>query len=166
MFGQLRKKGDLCPSPDDRHFLRLFKERPVFSEERIQKLSGLLQLLADYILSRELIRFGRNHLIDETRKFINKHYRENIYVSDAARHVRRSVSSLSHTLKNTYKTTFKELLLERRFQHVENAWRTNPHISLKQVIQDAGFNDSNYFSRIYRKHRGQTFSDFANAMFP
>ncbi len=161
MFGQLRKKGDVCPSHNDRRFLRLFRERPVFSEERIQKLSGLLQLLADTILSRELIRIGRNHLLGEVKKYIDTHYREEIYVSDAARHTRRSVSSLSHSLRNEYGTTFKKLLLERRFQHVENAWKENPHISLKQAIQEAGFNDSNYFSRIYRKHRGRTFSEFA-----
>ena len=158
MFGQFRKKGDLPLLTEKASDARLFRQCPVFSEEGIASFSGLLRLLVDYMLRRELIHADGNLLMPEIRQFIEEHFREDIRTSDVARRLGRSVSSISHFLQKEQGTSFKKLLLERRFRYVEEALRGQSRKSIKQLALEAGFSDASYFSRIYRKYRGKSAS--------
>lgn len=159
MFGQFRRKGDR-PVLNGTAETRAFRQCPVFTQESMKSLSGMLGMLVDYLIRHELVRTDGDYLLCELKQYIDRHYGEELRVGDVARYLGRSVSSLSHYLQETNGSTFRELLIERRIRHVEDGLKNNASRSVKELAMEAGFNDPCYFSRIYRKRRGKTISEF------
>jgi len=75
-----------------------------------------------------------------------------------------SESSLSHFLKDNYQTSFKQLLIEKRISFAEKLWKDDPGISVSEAASAAGYDDPHYFSRLYRKVRGETAKTFLAAL--
>lgn len=158
MFGQFRRKGDK-PALNGAAEMRAFRQCPVFTNDTMKSLSGMLAMLVDYLMRHELVRRGGDYLLCELKDYIDHHYSENIRIAEVARYLGRSVSSLSHYLQKNG-CAFRELLIERRIQHVEEGLKSGKSRSIKELSLEAGFNDPCYFSRIYRKHRKQTITEF------
>ena len=92
-------------------------------------------------------------------RYIEDNLTRNITLPDAARHLGRSVSSLSHFLQQEG-TTFKKLLIEKRLAQAEKLLKEHPEMTIKEAADRSGFADAYYFSRLYRKNRGHTPGEF------
>ena len=130
-----------------------FFQLPKISEERLESVIGTLQMLIDYIAARELAVFRPDPLKSAIDKYIDAHYREDVYLADVAAMLHKSISSVAQFLRNKYHTCFKELLIERRLSAAEEYWKANPAASIRECAEAAGFKDQFYFSRIFRKKR-------------
>ena len=136
-----------------------FQSLPHFSADGMDSLAGLMKLLVDYIVRSELITLGGDYLYRAAVRYIEENLTRNITLPDAARHLGRSVSSLSHFLQQEG-TTFKKLLIEKRLAQAEKLLKEHPEITIKEAADRSGFADAYYFSRIYRKYRGRTPGEF------
>ena len=133
---------------------------PLLSEERVEALIGTLQTLIDYIAARELAVFRPDPLKSAIDSYIDKHYQEDVYLSDIAKVLNKSISSVAQFLRNKYHTCFKDLLIERRLCAAEDYWKQHPCASIKECAEAAGFKDQFYFSRIFRKKRALSPREF------
>ena len=160
VFGQLRGTTALpdtllenFPPARQGALKKAFSELPRTSEERLHSLAELLKVLVDYIVRNELVRRGGSHLYHAIEQYIEENFAAPITLTDAARRLGRSVSSLAHFLQSQG-TTFKKLLLEKRLACAEELLRNRPGCTVKEAAHRAGFSDAGYFSRLYRKHCG------------
>ena len=150
-----------CKSDEQRtEVIRKFAQLPKITEERLESVIGTLQMLIDYIAARELAVFRPDPLKSAIDQYINDHYQEDVYLSDLAKVLDKSISSIAQFLRNKYHTCFKDLLIERRLCAAEEYWKQHPTASIRECAEAAGFNDQFYFSRIFRKKRALSPREF------
>jgi YesN/AraC family two-component response regulator len=130
-----------------------FSALPLLSAEKLEAIIGTLQTLIDYIAARELAVFRPDPTKEAIDKYIDEHYREEVYLEDVAKMLNKSISSVAQFLRNKYHTCFKDLLIERRLCAAEEYWKQHPDASIRECAEIAGFKDQFYFSRIFRKKR-------------
>lgn len=164
MFGQFRSEESLpsalasmAKTTQEREELeRLYLTMPLMSDDTMENLTGLLETLVSYIAESELVGLYADPLLQEIRNFIEANYIRNVKLTDAAKTLRRSVSTLSHYLQYHGGTSFKKMLIEKRLSAAEEIMRSHPDWNIGEVASASGFEDRYYFSRIYRKYRGFT----------
>ena len=165
MFGQFRSDQNL---PDfaagDTVAANAFDALPCFDAEGVKSLENLIKMLIDYIIDKELISYTGSMRMQKLHYFIDEHFSENISLHQAAKFLHMSESSLTHFLKDNYQTSFKQLLIEKRISFAEKLWKDDPSLSVSEASIAAGYNDPHYFSRLYRKVRGQTAKTFLAAL--
>ena len=166
VFGQIRSSDRLSERflssftrADRNELRRAFRALPYFSADSMENLTGLMKLLVDYIVRSELVTLGGDYLYRAAVRYIEENLTQKISLADAARHLGRSVSSLSHFLQREG-TTFKKLLVEKRLDHAEKLLKAHPDMTIKEAADLSGFPDAYYFSRTYRKCRGRTPGEF------
>ena len=101
-----------------------------------------------------------NFYVDNARYFIALHYSENIALSDLAESLNVNPNYLGTVLKKETKRTFRELLNERRCRESLIYLQHHRTLSIGRISMLCGFQDSNYFSVVFRKYYGQTPSDY------
>ena len=168
MFGQFRSTeslpGDLAEKTRSRSELaglkKAFRELPYLSAEGMENLTGLMELLVDYIVRRELITMGGDRLYHSIVRCIEENLAAPLKISTVARQVGRSVSTISHFLQKHSGTSFKKLLIEKRLSRAEKLLKEHSELSIGEVAEQVGIQDRYYFSRLYRKYRKMTPGEF------
>lgn len=109
--------------------------------------------------SRRLLRLGNVIAHLETR------YREPIRVPDLAAMAHLSVNQFLRVFRNIYHTTPIEYLIRQR---VKKAGELLAHsgLSVTDIAYETGFNDSNYFSRVFRRILGTAPREYRKALKP
>lgn len=97
---------------------------------------------------------GRSNINDHVQKTlvaINKRYREDIKLESIAKELYVNSAYLGRIFKKETGQSFREAITEKRMEAAEQLIANG--CSIKQAGEQVGYNDSNYFSRIYKKHR-------------
>ncbi len=169
VFGQIRSTEQL---PEDllkqaknkinpAKLKQAFRAQPYYSADEMQNLIGLMELLVEYIVRHELITAGGDHLYRAVVKYVENNLTSSkLNLAAVARHVGRSISSLSHFIKKHSGQSFKELVIEKRLQKAEELWKLHPGMGIGEAAEQVGFSDRYYFSRIYKAYRGHSAKQF------
>lgn len=91
--------------------------------------------------------------IDNVIKYINRHYSEDITLKEICSAFSYSRSSISHNFKKTIGQSVKEYLTSVRIKSAKNLL-VHSKLNVTEISCAVGFNDSNYFSYIFKKHTG------------
>lgn len=163
MFGQYRTSAQLpasmkkhvAESPEkERRLLRVWKLLPSFPGKSMENMTGLLELLVDYILRCELVSdAGNDPFFSALQEYIERHYKEEISIHSAAKALGKSVSSISHTLQTLGHGSFQQLLTRRRLESATHLLLEERELCIKEVGEKCGFSDPYYFSRVFRKYK-------------
>lgn len=94
-------------------------------------------------------------LIEKITKFITENYSDNITLSAAAESVSMSEGGLSKLFKRVTGLGFKEYLLTVRVLRAKELLKSTA-LSVSEIAFECGFNDSNYFSKIFGKYSDTT----------
>ena len=165
MFGQFRPDKEIPEFAEkDPEAASAFAELPCFDTEGVKSLENLIKMLIAYIIDKELVSYSGSMRMQKLHYFIDEHFAENITLRQAARFLHMSESSLTHFLKDNYQTSFKQLLIEKRISFAEKLWKDDPSLSVSEAALAAGYEDTHYFSRLYRKVRGQTAKMFLSTL--
>ncbi len=150
-----------CSSEEQRRKLeQAFRELPRISAEKLENVLGLFKMLIDYIVVRELAVLQGDRLRNEIDQYLERHCTEPIRLPEMAKKLGRSVSTISQFLRRNYRTSFKELLTERRLAKAEAYWMANPDATVGETAFAAGFSDPFYFSRVFKRHKGMPPGEF------
>ena len=123
------------------------------------KLSALslpikYMLCALYEETRKII--SETHEHDVYRKalqYIREHYTENITVIDVAKHIGYSESYFGYAFKKKYKMSVGQYIRELQLAKSKDLLG-NTNFSVSSVASYVGFDDSNYFSALFKKYFG------------
>lgn len=81
-------------------------------------------------------------------------YKNTLTLTEVSDYVDRSPSYLSQLISEKYHQTFSELLLHIRMEQAKEELRTTDQ-SIQEIAYNTGFNDSNYFSKVFKKFTGR-----------
>lgn len=91
--------------------------------------------------------------------YMRKHYPENISLKDLVKISNMSLSSFMREFTGKVGTAPMSFLTEIRISQ-SCSMLQGSKLSVSEIAQETGFNDSNYFSRVFRKHLGVTPREF------
>jgi AraC-like DNA-binding protein len=93
--------------------------------------------------------------------YISNQLSSDIRIEDLCRVACMSKSSFYRAFTEEYGVTPVQLILEERVNYARQLLH-NPDLSVKEVAFASGFNDPNYFSRMFKKMTGKAPSEFRN----
>ncbi|KRF21408.1 response regulator [Paenibacillus sp. Soil787] len=86
----------------------------------------------------------------QIKQYIQKNAHENISLETVAEQVRLSPHYVSKMFKEQVGTNYIDYLTECRIERAKNLL-SDPEKSLKEITYEIGYNDPNYFSRVFKK---------------
>ncbi len=124
-----------------------------------------LEILQDQV--RRLLNYlTRNHrqgqsqdVLQEVRRFIDENYSSDITLAGVAREAGLSKSYLSRRFKRRFQVSFSTYLNQLRIDEARRLLRSTD-MSVREIAAEVGFNDSNYFSRVFKKEEGLTPTEY------
>ncbi|WP_417601993.1 helix-turn-helix domain-containing protein [Owenweeksia hongkongensis] len=97
---------------------------------------------------------------DAVLNFIVTHLSSDIKIEELCKIACMSKSTFYRAFTDEYGVTPVQLILEERLKFAKSLLSNHQEISIKEVAYAAGFNDPNYFTRVFRKMEGGTPSEF------
>ena len=133
-----------------------FSDTPVFPEKKIDKLLAMFRLQVELIIRSQLIRHRDYDLIDPIIEKTLKHPESPLTLQDAAQMSGRSASTVTRLFKKHTGQSFKQYQLSCRLQRAAELRTESPDRPIAEIAPAVGFDDPLYFSRLFRKHTGQS----------
>lgn len=97
-----------------------------------------------------------NSKIESIMEYIEKHFSEDISLSDIAKKFFISESYLAHLFKKETGMPLKQYILQRRIMEAKKILTENPDIKVYAVANKVGFTDFALFNRAFKKITGLT----------
>ncbi|MCR5785632.1 MAG: AraC family transcriptional regulator [Eubacterium sp.] len=94
----------------------------------------------------------KKELAEIVENYIQDHYSD-ASLGTLAASLNQSESALSKQIKKTFGMTFKELLIERRFEQAEKLLR-NARLSVYEVAVSVGYENTSFFYRKFKEQYG------------
>lgn len=124
-------------------------------------LYQLLRRLPSHVMSPEEMANAeqRNARLMRLMQFVDENYMHKIRLSDFAKQEGRSVSYLSHFVKDNMNQTFQDYVSYVRFNCARKliAGSNKPLVS---ICMESGFSDYRYFSQVFRETYGMTPAEY------
>jgi AraC family transcriptional regulator, transcriptional activator of pobA len=102
---------------------------------------------------------GRAVLVKQFRGLLEGHYQEWHKVSDYARELHITPNYLNEVLSVETGTSAKDFILDRIMLEAKR-FAGFAELSAKEVAYSLGFDDPSHFSKLFRQHQDQSFTDF------
>ena len=159
LIGQMltdREKFIRLNRPTD-YELFLLKDLASPSLETLRSAAAILSCLAKYTVIDRYIGLSAQQNLDAVLEYIDEHYREHITVADLCRIFHYSRPSLFMHFKNELNQGITSYINDLRLEKSKALLEEHP---VKEVSSLVGFEDANYFSRIFKKKYGVSPSVF------
>ena len=101
----------------------------------------------------------RNARLMWLMQFVDENYMHKIRLADFARQEGRTLSHMSHFVRQTMNQTFQEYVNSVRFNCARNLIASGSD-SLTSICSQAGFSDYRYFSQAFQTHYGMTPAEY------
>lgn len=98
-------------------------------------------------------------IIDKANRYIRAHYAEQLSLDDVAREVNLSSFYFSRLYKRETGVNFSDKLAQVRIERAKELLNKED-LSVKEIAYLVGYQEPNYFSRIFKKLTGRTASEF------
>lgn len=103
-------------------------------------------------------------IIQEGKQYMDLHYMDDIGVDTMAQKYQVSPNYFNKMFKQAYNVSCKEYLINVRVEHAME-YLKDPALTIREAGIMAGYEDSNYFTRIFKKKTGMTPLEFRNKCF-
>jgi two-component system response regulator YesN len=134
---------------------------PLWISQLEEWTSKLKQIFSDMLESINYSRLEITHVqsIATVRNYINDHMKEEVTLSGLAEIFHFSPQYLAKKFKEEYGTTIMNYLTQLR---IEKAFSLLDHteLSIQEVASESGFENLNYFSKVFKKNTGITPSSY------
>lgn len=100
-----------------------------------------------------------NYLKFKVEKYIKDHYHHDLKLEDVAGHANLSIYYFSKWFKKNFNQTFSEYLSHLRMNMAVNLL-AQTDLNVKEISYRVGFNDPNYFSKLFKKIVGKSPTDY------
>ncbi len=134
--------------------------KPVRSSEILKRLNEV----ADELLGEEKepagdSAEGKHQLVGLAQEYIKEYYYQNITLTDVAQKVGVTAGYLSTLFQKQLGKGFVDYLNEIRIDHACTYLRQN-YLKTYEVAYKVGFKDDKYFSKVFKKVKGQSPSEY------
>lgn len=143
----------------ERETLQQEAENPVpFPASELETTALLLRLWKLIYLHNAPDGFSQSDRVDQERirrllEYIAQHYDSKIYLEDAAAHIGLCKSECCRLFKRHMKVTLFSFLLDYRIEK-SLEFLAQPDVTVTEAAEKSGFEDSNYYSKVFRRRKG------------
>lgn len=102
-------------------------------------------------------------VVQQIKQYIIMHSQEDISLEMIAKKVDLSPYYISKVFKDQLGINYIDFLTECRIQKAKSLM-SDPELSLKEITFEVGYNDPNYFSKVFKKSCGIAPTDYRKAM--
>ena len=124
---------------------RLYAKSPVISQEKLQALLNITQIL---------IRSSMRSV--KIEQYIGEHIGEKIYIEELCEKFSMSKFALYSLFREEFHCAVNEYILEKRMELARKLLLGQPGWNITRIASACGFADYNYFIRAFRHHTGLT----------
>ena len=135
--------------------LEAYEKLPLFTRDRFDHGLSLFKHIITYMTEENMVAMKSNLVVEKALEYMGDHLNENISLSETADHVGKSPSALSRHFKSQLGYSYKETFLDMKFTEAEKLFHLKPELTIAQISYGLGFSEPAYFSRIYKKYRGE-----------
>ncbi|MBN2532536.1 MAG: PocR ligand-binding domain-containing protein [Spirochaetales bacterium] len=178
--GQIRLKGndkvfkEFITLPEVKKYknklIAAYEKVPEKKEEEITRASSMLFRIINYIVSIEFRNLSltervysgfktKREAVERAKEYIQQNFCSNIKLTDVSHEVSISPYYLSHIFKKMTGISFIEYLTQVRIEKARELL-TSTELDIINIAYTIGYNDSNYFSKVFRKKNGLTPREF------
>ena len=101
-----------------------------------------------------------NHRIEQALLYIYEHYNEPVTLEDIAGSILVSKSECCRCFKRTLNVTPFEYLMKYRILESTKLMRQKPYESIAEIAGSVGFNNTSYYTKIFKKYMGYTPTEY------
>lgn len=94
--------------------------------------------------------------------YISKNFSKNISLDELADYCAISKSQLIRYFKQSFNKTPLDYITDYRISRAKELIFNYPQLTLKEISYELGFDNQHYFSRVFRKHTGETPTHYRN----
>lgn len=106
----------------------------------------------------------KNHLVELAKEYVEEHYYENLMLTDVAQKAGISPGYLSTLFQKQLSKGFVDYLNEIRIEHACTYLRQN-YLKTYEIAYKVGFKDEKYFSKVFKKLKGKSPSEYRKENF-
>ena len=136
-----------------------YEKQDDFSNDSLRSLVNMLFILFARNPNQKVNTVIKNKYVYKTIEYIKANFSSNVSLADAAKMCSVSQEHLSRIFKQETGYGFSEYLMLIRFNHAEYLLK-NDDLSITETANKCGFEDSNYFSYMFKKKHGVSPSEF------
>lgn len=143
-------------------------ERENQGTAELSTLNEFFELLREDIMdfmnrekvAAEKARYRYSPLVNQVIEFVGKNYREDISLEACAMEFGSSYTHLSRAFKQETGMRFVEYLNEQRVNRAKSLL-IRGELPMKEIVEQAGFRNYNYFFKVFKESTGMKPSEFA-----
>lgn len=109
--------------------------------------------------------FEYDSVINDVLKYVDSHYLEPISLDDIAAACHISKSYLSHMFSDIKKQTVTQYILDKRLANSKQLLEKTD-LTVEEIALSSGFNNSSYFSRVFKEYYNMTPLSFRKKKLP
>lgn len=133
---------------------RAFKQTPCYDREKGEAMLELFSLMIKNIVAQRMILKEESTIVESLISYMKEHPETVLTLSQAARLISRSQSTLSTIFKKATGKSFKKYQIELKIEKAREYFRETPNITVREVAFKLGYEDPFYFCRLYKKYTG------------
>ncbi|MDC7244821.1 MAG: PocR ligand-binding domain-containing protein [Sphaerochaetaceae bacterium] len=158
MIGQIRTE-ELPPvlwssqwnATHDEKLEEIFVSRPMVGKRELMQIIEMFSYLMDLLISNNMIEQTDSNVSTKLSAYIQQHIDEMLPLSSACAAMNLSQSRLSHVVKEHYGISYTSLVRQLKMEQARFLLTHYPDMSVTEVASAVGFQDSQYFSKVFRK---------------
>lgn len=138
---------------DEKLILKKYKDIPRFTLDKYNAIVNMITIIANYAKTTKLISSKTNFLENELNPYIDEHISEKVKISDISKKFFISSKQLERIVKLHATTTPKKYILKYKINKAYDDIKYS-NDSFSNIAEKYGFDDYNYFVRIFKKYKG------------
>ncbi|GAB6088426.1 response regulator transcription factor [Spirochaeta dissipatitropha] len=143
-----------------------FLLKPIDDAELRKAIQRAAERCADFVVhskdaqpGSDVPQAGANPLVDEALRFIQRRFRDNVSLFEAAEDLQITEGHLASVFKAQTGQTFVQALTSYRL-NIAYTLLKDPRYQILEVARKCGFNDPAYFTRVFKRRYGLSPSQF------
>jgi len=131
------------------------------SEDAIKWMVDIFNTLLNYILNTKILKAKK--IVETVKRYIDEHYNENLSLNMLADMVHISPNYFSYLFSNTVGQSFMEYVMTKRIEKAKQLLGDTDSRAC-EVGEKVGYDNPNYFSRIFKKYTGLSPSQYKESL--
>ncbi|MDO4295425.1 MAG: PocR ligand-binding domain-containing protein [bacterium] len=141
---------------DAEELKRCISKIPSRSKEQIESCISIMKICASYISLSNYLKAPDKDLPTRIRLFLLQNYASNISLDSLCNEFYCSRATLTASFRKAYGKSIMEYLNAVRMEKGRELLAKNSQLSIREIAENCGFSDQNYFTKAFRKYHGMT----------
>lgn len=151
----MEKALDISPNLNKIQLEKSIRELPRFPKEKLDAFAALLPLISEYVETNNLLANTDMTIGQHIKSYVKNNLSKKITLTDISWHLHCSTVTLTEHFKNEYGITIMDYVMKKRMDKARRLL-LNSELSIREVAEECGFSDNEYFSRCFKEAHGKS----------